>query len=119
MRFIHKISLFVLLIAAFISCRKSFETDWDIDIEAPIARSKLNIKNFFSDSLFSSDPTGLLHLSFSKKIAGFQLDSLVQLPDTVLSYGFVLGSGALYIPAGNSILGFPQTQEIPFNISNG
>jgi hypothetical protein len=119
MRFIHKIGLFLLILAAITSCRKSFETDWDVDIEAPIARSKLNIKNFFSDTLFSSDPTGLLHLAFSKKIAGFQLDSLVQIPDTILNYEFTMPPGKLYLPAGNSIPGFPQTQEINFNINNG
>jgi hypothetical protein len=120
MRFIHKISFFVLVFVVFISCRKSFETDWDVDIEAPIARSNLNIKNFFSDTLFQSDPTGLLHLAFSKKIAGFQLDSLVQLPDTVLDYQFTMPIGAaIYMAPGNSIPGFPQTQDIKFNINNG
>jgi hypothetical protein len=119
MRFIHKIGLFLLILAAIASCRKSFETDWDIDLEVPIARSKLNIKNFFSDTLFSPDPTGLLHLSFSRKIAGFQLDSLVQIPDTILKYEFTMPPGKLYLPAGNSIPGFPQTQEINFNINNG
>jgi len=120
MRFIYKISLFVLLFLALQSCRKSFETDWDLDIEAPIARSKLNIKNFFSDSLFSSDPTGLLHLAFSKKIAGFQLDSLVQLPDTILNYPFVMPPNSkLFLPPGNSIPGFPQTQEINLPLSGG
>lgn len=119
MRFIHKISLLIVLIATFISCRKSFETDWDVDIVAPIARSHLNIKNFFSDTLFQTDPTGLLHLAFSRKIAGFQLDSLVELPDTVLNYAFTMPPGKLFLPAGNSIPGFPQTQEIKFDISNG
>ncbi len=120
MRFIHKIGLFIFIIVALVSCRKSFETDWDLDIEAPIARSKLNIKNFFSNNLFQSDPTGLLHLAFSKKIAGFKLDSLVQLPDTVLNYSFLMPpSSKLYLPPGNSIPGFPQTQEINFNINNG
>lgn len=119
MRFIYKISLLVLICFAVISCRKSFETDWDLDIEAPIARSKLNIKNFFSDTLFQSDPSGLLHLAFSKKIAGFQLDSLVQLPDTILDYQFTMPPGSLYLAAGNSIPGFPQTQDIKFNINNG
>lgn len=120
MRFIHKISLFVLLFLAFQSCRKSFETDWDLDIEAPIARSKLNIKNFFSDTLFSTDPTGLLHLAFSRKIAGFQLDSLVELPDTILNYPFVMPPNSkLFLPPGNSIPGFPQTQEINLPLSGG
>lgn len=120
MRFILKISLFLLILAVIPSCRKSFETDWDVDIEAPIARSKLNIKNFFSDTLFQTDPTGLLHLAFSKKIAGFQLDSLVQIPDTILNYEFTMPVGSkLFLPPGNSIPSFPQTQEINFNINNG
>jgi hypothetical protein len=90
-----------------------------VDIEAPIARSKLNIRNFLSDTLFQTDPTGLLHLAFSKKIAGFNLDSLVSLPDTVLNYSFFLSAGSkLFIAPGNNIPGFPQTQEIKFNISN-
>ncbi|MBP7808732.1 MAG: hypothetical protein KA163_05535 [Bacteroidia bacterium] len=120
MRFILKISLFLLILVAIPSCRKSFETDWDVDIEAPIARSKLNIKNFFSDTLFQTDPTGLLHLAFSKKIAGFQLDSLVQIPDTILNYEFTMPVGSkLFLPPGNSIPSFPQTQEINFAINNG
>lgn len=110
-------TLFILLVT---SCRKSFTTDWDVDVVAPIARSKINIKNFFSDTLFQSGPGGLLHLAFSKKIAGFNLDSLISIPDTVLNYSFVMGSGTkLFIAPGNSIPGFPLTQEIAFNISNG
>jgi len=120
MRFFNKISLFVLIILVIVSCRKSFETDWDLDLEAPIARSKLNIKNFFSDTLFQTDPTGLLHLAFSKRIAGFELDSLVELPDTVLNYAFVMPpTTKLFLPPGNSIPSFPQTQEITFKINNG
>ncbi len=120
MRSFLKISLFiVVLVLAFVSCRKSFETDWDIDVEAPIARSKLNIKNFFSDTLFQSDPTGLLHLAFSKRIAGFSLDSLVQLPDTILNYPFVMPpTTKLFLAPGNSIPSFPQQQEINFKINN-
>lgn len=113
-----------ILIAVFgtvlLSCRKSTETDWDVDIQAPIARSSLNIKNFLNDSLFTSGPGGLLHLSFSKKIAGFQLDSLIAIPDTVLNYSFFLAPGSkLFIAPGSNIPGFPQTQEILLDISNG
>lgn len=119
MRFIYKTVLFLLLLISVVSCRKSFRTDWDVDIEAPIARSKLNIKNFFSDTLFQTDPTGLLHLGFSQKVAGFKLDSLVQIPDTILNYEFTMPPGKLFLAAGNSIPGFPQTQEVKLDISTG
>jgi hypothetical protein len=118
MRFILKISLLVLAGLSIFSCRKSFETDWDVDISAPIARSKLNIKNFFSDTLFQTDPTGLLHLGFSKKIAGFQLDSLVQIPDTVIPKSFPLPPGITVTPS-QVIPGFPQTTDIDFDIPDG
>lgn len=121
MRYFKKLLLLVsVAFIGFSSCRKSFETDWDVDLAAPIARSNLNIKNFLSDSLFQSDPTGLLHLAFSKKIAGFNLDSLVEIPDTVLNYAFFLAPGSkLFIAPGSNIPGFPQTQEINLDISNG
>lgn len=121
MRRLKLLSLaFILLLVAITSCRKSFETDWDVDVLAPIARSKINIKNFFGDTLFQTGPGGLLHLAFNKKIAGFSLDSLVNIPDTVLNYAFQLATGSkLYIAPGSVIPGFPITQEINFNISNG
>ncbi len=120
MRSFKKISLLIVVILlAFLSCRKSFETDWDVDIEAPIATSKLSIKNFFSDTLFQADPTGLLHLTFSKRIAGFALDSLIHLPDTILNYPFAMPPNSkLFLAPGSSIPSFPQTQEINFNINN-
>jgi len=121
MRIFSKIALSILVfVTIMVSCRKSYETDWDVDISAPIARSTLNIKNFFSDTLFQADPTGLLHLAFSKKIAGFELDSLIELPDTVLNYSFFLAPNTnFFIAPGSNIPGFPQTQEINLNISNG
>lgn len=118
MRFILKISLLALIAFSVLSCRKSFETDWDVDLAAPIARSKLNIKNFFGDTLFQTDPTGLIHLAFSKKIAGFQLDSLVQIPDTVIPKSFPIPPNITVTPS-QVIPGFPQTTDINFNIPDG
>lgn len=114
----NKILPFLLALVLFNSCRKSFETDWDVDIVSPIARGHLNIKNFFSDTLFQSDPTGMLHLAFSKKIAGFALDSLVKIPDTLIVDTFVVIPNFTVTP-GMVLPGFPQTQEIPFTINNG
>jgi hypothetical protein len=109
-----------LILSGFLlnSCRKAFETSWDVDIAAPIARSTLNINNFFGDSLFQTDPTGLLHLAFSKKIAGFKLDSLIEIPDTTIIKDFPLFDNFTVTP-GMQVPGFPQTQDIDFKINNG
>jgi hypothetical protein len=49
------LAVFVLLYA----CKK--ETTWDVDASVPIARSHLNVTNFFSDTIFKPDNTGLVH----------------------------------------------------------
>ncbi len=114
---VKKILPFIVAIGVFSSCRKSFETDWDVDLASPIARSNLNIKNFFSDTLFQTDQYGILHLQFSKPIASFKLDTLVKIPDTVIVQSFPLPVNFSVTP--NQVLpGFPQTTDIDFKINN-
>jgi len=119
MVFVKK-SLALLLISFvfFTACRKSFNTDWDTDIVAPIARSHLNFTNLFKDSIFQADQTGLLHLAFSKKIAGFNLDSLIEIPDTTIVNNYPLIANFTVTP-GQNLPTFPQTQDIDFKIANG
>ena len=78
------IGLFILV--SLFSCKK--ETSWDVDLAIPIAKSHLNISNFFGDTIFKADPTGLLHIAFSKDLINYTLDSLVKLPnkDTTIKY---------------------------------
>ena len=113
-----KLVQIVLVIVLFNSCRKTFETDWDVDLALPIARSNLKIQNFLGDTLFQSDASGLLHLAFSKQIAGFQLDSLIKIPDTLIVDTFLVIPNFTVTP-GQTLPGFPQTQEVPFSINNG
>ena len=54
-------------------CKK--ETSWDLDAAVPIAQSNLNINNFFGDTIFKADPTGLLHIAFSKDILNYKMDN--------------------------------------------
>ena len=88
MRFIQKSLVFVLLLGSFLSCKK--ETSWDVDLAIPIARSHLNISNFFGDTIFQADPTGLLHIAFSRDLINFTMDSLVKLPDTTVNLGYII-----------------------------
>jgi hypothetical protein len=69
------------------SCKK--ETTWDIDASIPIAKSRLNISNFFAEDIFDSDDTGLVHVSFKKEILNLSLDSLVKVPDTTLLFNYI------------------------------
>ncbi len=103
-----------MLFLACLSCRK--ETSWDVDAAIPIARSHLDLNNFFADTIFKADPTGLLHLSYSKTIINYSLDSLVKLPDTTLNYGYVIPAGSLGVNP-NDVL-YSSSQETQVNVSN-
>jgi hypothetical protein len=117
MRILKKLLPFLVVGLVFVSCRKTFETDWDVDLAAPIARSNLNIKNFISDTIFQSDNNGVLHLQFSKPIASFKLDTLVKIPDTLIVQTFTLPANFAVTP-GMVLPGFPQTTDIDFQINN-
>ena len=63
MRFLKKSLLALLFLSFLFSCKKG--TNWDVDVAIPIAKSHLNISNFFGDSLFDTDQSGLVHIAFS------------------------------------------------------
>ncbi len=116
-----KVIGFILLVSAvfcvlLISCKKERLAYWDVDLVSPIARGQLNIKNFFGDSLFTSDAGHLLHLSFSKKIAEIKVDTMVKFRDTTINYSFVSFFTAFVAPNAQI---FQNTQEINFNIPFG
>lgn len=118
MRFLLKSVLVLWLCLSFVSCKK--ETSWDIDAAIPIARSHLNISNFFGDTIFQADPSGLLHIAFSKDILNFTMDSLVKLPDTTINLGYTIPFTSTVNPGveiySNASL---NDKEITFDVSNG
>lgn len=119
MRFLQKIIFGLFLLISIVSCKK--ETSWDVDLAIPIAKSHLNISNFFGDTIFKADPTGLLHIAFSKDLINYTMDSLVKLPNTDTSITYIsplpasLSPGVqIFANAGSS-----TDKEITFDISNG
>ncbi len=118
MRFIQK-SIIILTIISFLSsCKK--ETSWDVDLAIPIARSHLNISNFFGDTIFQSDPTGLLHIAFSRDLIDFTMDSLVKLPDTTVNLGYIIPFNTSLSPGVQIFSNTLSTdKEITFDVSNG
>jgi hypothetical protein len=82
MRFLKKSLFSLFIIRTLFSCKK--ETSWDVDLAIPIAKSYLNISNFFGDSLFQADPKPVYYIAFSKDLINYTMDSLVNLPDTTV-----------------------------------
>jgi hypothetical protein len=99
------------------SCRKKAETEWDVDLVAPVVNGELNISNFLGDSLFTSDNTGLLHLSINRTLTSLKLDSLVKIPDTVIVSGFTWTLFPTPLSPGQNIISGAQ-QPLNFKFSN-
>lgn len=119
MRFRIRFSLFCVILTSLVSCKK--ETAWDIDAAFPIAKSHLDLRNFFGDSLFKADPSGLLHLDYTAQILNLTMDNLVKLPDTAITIGYISFFNASLNP-GDLIYtnaSTPANQEITFDVANG
>ena len=115
--FRQSLFVFIILLFAF-SCKK--ETSWDVDIAIPIAKSHLNISNFFGDSIFKADANGLLHLAFSKDLINYTMDSLVNLPDTTVVLGQIFPFSTSLLPGVQIFSNAASTdKEIKFDVSNG
>lgn len=120
MRNVLRLIYFAFLLNSLISCKR--ETSWDVDAALPIAKSHLNISNFFGDTIFKADQNHLLHLAFTKNILNFTIDSLVKLPDTTVSIGFTSPFNSQLNPGNliytNNSVGSTD-KEITFDVSNG
>ncbi len=95
---------------AITSCKRTEPTSWDADVEAPIAHGRLSLANILSDSLLTADETGLWHILLDENLTDFDLDSIVQIPDTIITKNyplFVIGD----FPQGFA-LPISPTQEI-------
>ena len=118
MRLLRELVVFFFLLGSLFSCKK--ETSWDVDLAIPIAKSHLNISNFFGDTIFQTDPTGLLHIAFSRDLINFTMDSLVRLPDTTVNLGYIIPFNTSLNP-GVQIFSnaLSNDKEITFDVNNG
>lgn len=119
MAFFKRFSIVIAFFLFFANCRKSSDANWDIDASLPVLNTVLNIQDYFGDTLFSADNTGLLHFIYNNEVASIKLDSLVNLPDTSIVTSFT-SSIPVNIPLqpGENLALFPPT-ELTFNVSNG
>src|SRR5262245_21635606 len=97
--FSRVIGFIFLCAAAVLSCKKENENpQWDVDILAPLVTSTLDISNLIADSLLQPDSAGVMHVVFEKNLYETNLDSLVNIPDTVLTNIFSIPATAAIGP---------------------
>lgn len=118
MRFVKNLFLALVTIVTLYSCKKG--TNWDIDAAFPLAKSYLNINNFFGDTIFKADTNNLLHINFSKDIINFTMDNLVKLPDTTVKIDFISPLTSNLSPGSQIYTNSASSdKEITFDVTNG
>lgn len=104
-------------ILVFFSCRKETIASWDVDITGPVVSSKLNIRNFLTDSLFTTGANGVLNLRYNREVAYIKVDSLLKLPDTTITNTYTTPVTLTLTPGQN--MNFLPPSPLTFSISNG
>jgi hypothetical protein len=70
------------------SCKREDRTEWDVDALFPLAKAHLTISDLIPDSLITTSEDGLVYLRYEENLTDLDLDSLVQIPDTVIHESF-------------------------------
>lgn len=107
---LKRTSLCLLLAALVLSCRKPVNLNWDVDLTLPLVNAKLDIRNFFGDTLVSSDANNLLHIRIDQEAYSLKMDSLFQLPDTSITNSFTFQAFGLVVQPGQTFTVFPPSE---------
>ncbi len=100
----------VLISIVFFSCKRTEPTTWETDVNAPLAYGRLSLQNIVADSLLQADETGLWHVYFDENLTDFDLDSIVEIPDTTIVKDYPLFLVGAFPPGFT--LPISPTQEI-------
>ncbi len=109
--------VFLCLISLLVGCKRERPTAWSAQELIPLAHGTLTLANLVPDSLLSVDDDGLLHFYLDENLTDFNIDSLVQIPDTTIHRSFTSGisGGPFEIAQGTSVL--DQQDENVFAVS--
>ena len=81
---------------------------WDVDAVAPLVHTTFTIADLVADSLLSTDADGGLTLVYNSELFALRLDTVLQAPDTTLSYPYAMPITG-NIPAG---FAFPANNDV-------
>jgi len=107
-------TLFLLVLT---SCKQDIGgSQWDVDILAPVIKTKLTMADLVADSLLTADTEGGLRLSVEMPLIDLPLDSILRIPDTIITKTISLGATLNNIPPGTQLL--PLTDATKYNLGD-
>lgn len=106
--------LLVSIAVLFHSCRKDSSASWDVDVQIPLIKTSLTIEDLIADSLLQVESDNTVTLVYKNPIYTFQLDTLLDVPDTI-SHKYYPGLPGAQITAGQDIYNQTEQETFDFN----
>lgn len=91
---LKRLALLITVAAALSSCKQDIGgAQWDVDILAPVIKTKLTMADLVADSLLTADAEGGLRLKIEMPLIDLPLDSILKIPDTTVTNTISIGIG--------------------------
>lgn len=104
-----------LLVGFMTSCRKEFKSpSWDVNLNAPLLYSDMGIEDVVPDSLIQVNADNSINLVFDQKFFSYGIDSVVKLPDSVITENYFSPFTSTF-PAGGTIFSSTENNRLTLN----
>lgn len=112
-----KILLFASITATVgqVGCKQDIgNSQWDVDVLAPVIKTRLTMADLLADSLLTADSEGALRLRIETPLIDLPLDSILKIPDTTIGKTISLPLSLTNIEPGTEI--FPLADETQYDL---
>ena len=103
-----------LVVVSLFACQK--QPEWDVEVYAPLLKSKLYIQDAIEDSLLATDDENALSLTYTSELFSFKVDSLFSIPDTSTRELFSIPVGTIQLAPGQQFV--DDTIESEYSIQD-
>jgi hypothetical protein len=111
------IARLTILIWVLASCKREEATTWRANVLGPIAHGRLSLNDLVADSMLYADEECLWHLTLQNNLTNFNIDSLVDIPDTLIEKIFdmpIIG-GPFIIPNNTTLVEEEENNLLKIN----
>lgn len=116
----NRLKLFLTVVIfsiAVASCKQDIgNAQWDVDILAPVIKTKLTMADLLADSLVTSLSDGALRLKIEQPLIDLPLDSILKIPDTTVVKNVSTSFALNAVPPGFQLPGL--TDETQYQLGD-
>lgn len=114
---LKRFALLMLVATAWSSCKQDIGgAQWDVDVLAPVIKTRLTMADLVADSLLTADAEGGLRLRIEMPLIDLPLDSILQIPDTSIEKTISLPATLNNVPPGTQLL--PLSDATQYNLGD-